>query len=272
MGSKDDWIKMRSSLFNHPNVLGMCIEMGGSKGFLDSNDNVTPSALRLVTIGGLCVTWSVVRHRGKPQENGDCVLEGATLDMIDLMTGVEGFGEAMRLCGWIEDTGQDIVFPGFFDDFNTIPKPPAKTPAERTRKCRENKKKRKCNADVTLVTTEKEKEKEIKKDSSTKSPKKKVFKPPTVDEVRAYCDERGNSLDAEQFVDHYTSNGWKVGGKAPMKCWRSAIRTWEKRHGNNGEGTPQGGRAGKTSAREHHQQVEDYLDGVIREEYGKGAI
>ena len=53
------------------------------------------------------------------------------------------------------------------------------------------------------------------------------FTPPTVEEVKAYCKERQNHVDAERFVDYYTSNGWRV-GKNPMKDWKAAIRTWEK--------------------------------------------
>ena len=54
------------------------------------------------------------------------------------------------------------------------------------------------------------------------------FTPPTVEEVAAYCRERGNSVDAERFCDFYASKGWKV-GKEPMKDWKAAVRTWEKR-------------------------------------------
>lgn len=54
------------------------------------------------------------------------------------------------------------------------------------------------------------------------------FTPPTVDEVRAYVHERGDLVDPEHFVDHYTANGWKV-GRSSMKDWRAAVRTWEKR-------------------------------------------
>lgn len=57
----------------------------------------------------------------------------------------------------------------------------------------------------------------------------KRFRPPTVEEVAVYCEERNNGIDAEQFVDHYESNGWRVGGKAPMKNWQAAVRTWERR-------------------------------------------
>ena len=57
----------------------------------------------------------------------------------------------------------------------------------------------------------------------------KRFSPPTYDEVNTYCNERGNDVDAQAFVDFYTSNGWKVGNN-PMKDWKAAVRTWEKRH------------------------------------------
>lgn len=52
------------------------------------------------------------------------------------------------------------------------------------------------------------------------------FTPPTQSEVEAYCRERGNSVDAQHFVDYYSANGWRV-GKNPMKDWRAAVRTWE---------------------------------------------
>lgn len=51
---------------------------------------------------------------------------------------------------------------------------------------------------------------------------------PTVEEVAAYCRERGNSVDPERFVDFYASKGWKVGNQ-PMKDWKACVRTWEKR-------------------------------------------
>lgn len=51
---------------------------------------------------------------------------------------------------------------------------------------------------------------------------------PTVEEVAAYCRERGNSVDAERFVDFYASKGWKVGNQ-PMKDWKACVRTWERR-------------------------------------------
>ena len=57
--------------------------------------------------------------------------------------------------------------------------------------------------------------------------KTKIFKIPTLDEVKSYCQERNNGVDAERFIDFYASKGWKVGNQ-PMKDWRAAVRTWER--------------------------------------------
>lgn len=54
------------------------------------------------------------------------------------------------------------------------------------------------------------------------------FVKPTLKEVTDYCLERKNNIDAENFIDYYEANGWKV-GKNPMKDWKAAIRTWERR-------------------------------------------
>lgn len=74
--------------------------------------------------------------------------------------------------------------------------------------------------------------------SPAPSPAKKKqpnrFTPPTVDEVRTYCRERGSTVDAEQFVAFYESKGWLV-GKSPMKNWKSAVVTWEKRDREEGK-------------------------------------
>ena len=63
-------------------------------------------------------------------------------------------------------------------------------------------------------------------------PKQKRFTPPTLEEVRQYCKDRKNNVDAERFINHYTSNGWKV-GKNKMKNWQAAVRTWERSRFDN---------------------------------------
>lgn len=61
--------------------------------------------------------------------------------------------------------------------------------------------------------------------------KTKRFVKPTLDDVRAYCQERQNNVDPESFIDFYASKGWKVGNQ-PMKDWKAAVRTWERRDNN----------------------------------------
>jgi hypothetical protein len=57
-------------------------------------------------------------------------------------------------------------------------------------------------------------------------PKPKGFIPPSLQDVKDYCKERNNSVNAEKWLSHYQSNGWKV-GKNSMKDWKAAVRTWE---------------------------------------------
>ena len=70
-----------------------------------------------------------------------------------------------------------------------------------------------------------------KKESGGQAPsapeKATRFKAPTVEEVAAYCLERGNHVDAQRFVDYYTANGW-MRGKTKIKDWRACVRTWER--------------------------------------------
>lgn len=57
--------------------------------------------------------------------------------------------------------------------------------------------------------------------------KTKVFTPPSLDEVKAYCLERGKGINANYWYDFYQSKDWYI-GKNKMKDWKAAVRTWEK--------------------------------------------
>lgn len=81
------------------------------------------------------------------------------------------------------------------------------------------------NINKSNSLSEKENEKQPKKEN-------KKFTPPTIDEVKAYCDERNNHVDPEKFVTYYDSVGWYV-GKKKMKNWKSSVILWEK--GNTSE-------------------------------------
>lgn len=115
--------------------------------------------------------------------------------------------------------------------------------AERVRRHRalkaQEKKALQCNGGVTECNTDIEIDRDIDIEKREKSESKKKtasrFTPPTLDEVKAYCEERGNNVDAERFIDYYTANGWKV-GKNSMKDWKAAVRTWER--GDNAKPAP----------------------------------
>jgi hypothetical protein len=85
------------------------------------------------------------------------------------------------------------------------------------------------NAEETPVNEDINKQSKVKKSKVKKN--NNIFIPPSVEEVREYCKERNNSVDAEQFCDFYTSKNWYV-GKNKMKDWKAAVRTWERNNNN----------------------------------------
>lgn len=99
----------------------------------------------------------------------------------------------------------------------------AETKSEQNRKEKEKERERE---------VEKEREVEVERENDSSPPKAPVaarrFTPPTVEDVAAYCRERGSNVDAQRFVDFYASKGWKV-GNAGMKDWHAAVRNWESR-------------------------------------------
>lgn len=83
-----------------------------------------------------------------------------------------------------------------------------------------------CTVNRNILNTNNNKILNIQNTNGTKGAR---FKKPSVEEVRSYCIERDNGIDPETFINFYESKGWKV-GRSPMKDWRAAVRTWEKRH------------------------------------------
>lgn len=81
---------------------------------------------------------------------------------------------------------------------------------------------------VTDTVTETETGTETEAEKKAAKPQRSNFVKPTVDEIREYCRTRNNSVDPESFHDFYASKGWKI-GKDPMKDWKAAVRTWERR-------------------------------------------
>ncbi len=79
---------------------------------------------------------------------------------------------------------------------------------------------------VQSVASNKNKEQEVYKERR----KTNRFIPPSLNDIKNYCKERGNNIDAQGFLDFYESKGWLI-GKNKMKDWKASVRTWERRNG-----------------------------------------
>jgi uncharacterized protein YdaU (DUF1376 family) len=66
-----------------------------------------------------------------------------------------------------------------------------------------------------------------RKGKESKVKEKEIWTPPSMNEIAAYCKERGNVVDPQRWHDFYMAKGWMI-GKNRMKDWKAAVRTWEK--------------------------------------------
>ena len=82
-------------------------------------------------------------------------------------------------------------------------------------------------------------------DSSEK--RQKGFVAPTVDEVKAYCDERHNNIIPSQFIDYYQAQGWVLKNGRKMVDWKAAVRNWESRRNDE---SPQKGKVNRLGNRD----------------------
>lgn len=71
--------------------------------------------------------------------------------------------------------------------------------------------------------TDIDKDKEIERDKNNSN----KFSPPSIEEVKAYCEERKNGVDPQRWYDFYLSKNFMV-GKNKMRDWKASVRTWER--------------------------------------------
>ena len=174
---------------------------------------------------------------------------------LDRFVDRTGFADALRKVGWLEGRDGALTFPRFAEHNGQTAKKRAETQA-RVAKHRNAK-------TVTPVTREvlPEKRREEKKDTTpngvvVRGPPQSRFVPPTLADVAAYCRSRGNAVDPQRWLDHYSSNGWKV-GRNPMKDWQAAVRTWEKN--NDGQSAGLFGKASRSTADANNDAGAEYL-------------
>lgn len=82
-------------------------------------------------------------------------------------------------------------------------------------------------ADVPVIQSNTISESNTKSESS--SARNARFTPPTLDEVREYCKERGSNVDPIRFWTYYNEGGWKDAKGNSVKNWKQKLITWEGR-------------------------------------------
>ncbi len=108
----------------------------------------------------------------------------------------------------------------------------------------------------------KDKDKDYKETLPNGSAKKAAtasFTPPSVEDVRKYCTERGNSVNASAFVDYYAARGWCLTNGVKVKDWRACVRTWENRDKERGKVPTE-----RITARADRYSGENYTQKVVR--------
>ena len=60
--------------------------------------------------------------------------------------------------------------------------------------------------------------------------KRKVFEPPTFEEVLTYAKSRGREELAETFYDYFTAGDWIDSEGKPVKAWKQKFITWETKN------------------------------------------
>lgn len=94
------------------------------------------------------------------------------------------------------------------------------------------------NSQLTVNQQQSKNDKKEKNDKNISSNEdigqsRKRFVPPTLEEVKNYCDERQNCVDASSFIDYYSARGWELTKGRKVKDWKACVRTWERNSYSN---------------------------------------
>jgi len=73
----------------------------------------------------------------------------------------------------------------------------------------------------------------------SKKKERKVFEPPTIEEVQDYCKLNGYNIDYSKYFRHYSKADWHIKTGAKMKDWQDALDKWADREFNQLPPPPQ---------------------------------
>lgn len=162
-----DWIKMRTDIYRDPKVCRIADLIASEN---DVMRNVTRNVTRNAIVGALVTVWGVARQRGKAV-GVDLVIANANEKVVDDIADLPGLGSSMLKSGWLIVDGNDLVFPRFFEDYNS-PTSENKN-AERQRRYREKRNvTRNVVSNVTVTGNREEKRREEKEEPPTPKPSK----------------------------------------------------------------------------------------------------
>ena len=213
------WIKIETSLPRKPEVMQLADILG-----IDE----------FAVVGHLVCFWSWVDEN----VSLECPFVSGTKRGLDRVAGRDGFTDAMVTVGWLKMDGGSVSIPHLEYHLDQS----AKTRALEARKKARQRSKGHASAECpdTIGTKsgqqggpEKRREEKRREETQTQEhaakPVRSVFRKPSVQDVAEYVTSICADIDPQTFIDHYDANGWKIGGKAPMKDWKAAVRTWHKR-------------------------------------------
>lgn len=183
--------------------------------------------------GALMVFWEWADDNCKEideEGHGYVTLGALQPTFIDTLTSLPGFANSLSAVGWLRPRNGSLEFPNFGRHNGQVGKNKALT-SKRVASHRERKSNAAIVTPVTVEALQGGTRSHIPK--SPLSSKGKSFKKPSLEEIRSYCLERANSVDAQKFYDFYESKGWVV-GKVEMKDWRASVRTWERNQFSQG--------------------------------------
>ena len=135
-----------------------------------------------------------------------------------------------------------------------------------------------CNADVTQNVTQSSRSLLDQNNKPANKKKRKLFKPPTVDEVNEYARSIDFDLDGNDFVDYYTARNWTMNRGVKMSDWKAAVRNWKRRRNieDNKRNNGQSPRNSTDRVTEQMRQVAEWerkrFEEAIAEELGSGTV
>jgi hypothetical protein len=139
---------------------------------------------------------------------------------LDSVIGHAGFTDALIKVDWLRVRHGSLEVPNFDRHLSESAKNRSLS-AERKRKQR--------HATVTVSAGQKRDQRREEKSTNKETKAKKIpFVPPSLEQVEAYCRERGNAIDPVAFLAHYNANGWVQGKGKPVVDWKACVVTWER--------------------------------------------